>query len=57
VPSPWFSDGTFEALAQPEGRLTFAGSDIAPEGAGWIEGAIGSGVAAAERVASVLATA
>ena len=57
VPPPWFSDGTFEALVQPEGRLTFAGSDIAPEGAGWIEGAIGSGVAAAERVASVLATA
>ena len=47
VPPTWFSDGTFDALAVPEGRLAFAGSDIAPEGAGWIEGAIASGVAAA----------
>jgi hypothetical protein len=47
VPPTWFSDGTFDALAVPEGRLAFAGSDIAPEGAGWIEGAVGSGVAAA----------
>ncbi|MEX0988913.1 MAG: NAD(P)/FAD-dependent oxidoreductase [Actinomycetota bacterium] len=47
TPPTWFSDGTFEALVLPEGRLAFAGSDIAPEGAGWIEGAIGSGVDAA----------
>ncbi|MFI5055757.1 MAG: flavin monoamine oxidase family protein [Actinomycetota bacterium] len=47
VPPTWFSDGTFEALREPEGRLAFAGSDIAAEGAGWIEGAISSGVAAA----------
>ena len=47
VPPTWFSDGTFDALAVPEGRLAFAGSDIAPEGAGWIEGAVGSGVDAA----------
>jgi monoamine oxidase len=47
TPPTWFSDGTFEALAVPEGRLAFSGSDIAAEGAGWIEGAIGSGVAAA----------
>jgi monoamine oxidase len=55
VPPTWFSDGTFEALAVPERRLVFAGSDIAPEGAGWIEGAVGSGVAAAAHVHGVLA--
>jgi monoamine oxidase len=56
VPPTWFSDGTFEALAVPEGRLAFAGSDIAPEGAGWIEGAVGSGVDAAAYARSVIAT-
>jgi monoamine oxidase len=54
VPPTWFSDGTFDALAVPEGRLAFAGSDIATEGAGWIEGAVGSGVAAAAHVHGVL---
>jgi monoamine oxidase len=53
VPPTWFSDGTFEALEAPEGRLAFAGSDIA-EGAGWIEGAIASGSAAATRSNAVL---
>jgi monoamine oxidase len=47
VPPGWFSDGTFDALEASEGRLAFAGSDIASEGAGWIEGAIASGIAAA----------
>ena len=47
TPPGWFSDGTFEALATHEGRLAFAGSDIATEGAGWIEGAVASGPAAA----------
>jgi monoamine oxidase len=55
VPPTWFSDGTFEALAVPEGRLAFAGSDIATEGAGWIEGAIGSGADAAAHVQRLLA--
>jgi monoamine oxidase len=55
TPPTWFSDGTFEALAVPEGRLAFAGSDIATEGAGWIEGAIGSGVDAAAHVLGILA--
>ncbi len=50
VPPTWFSDGTFEALRAPEGRVVFAGSDIAAEGAGWIEGAIASGMAAAAEV-------
>jgi monoamine oxidase len=55
VPPGWFSDGTFDALEAPEGRLAFAGSDIASEGAGWIEGAIGSGTAAAARTLDLLA--
>ena len=54
TPPTWFSDGTFEALAVREGRLAFAGSDIAPEGAGWIEGAIGSGVQAAASLQGLL---
>jgi monoamine oxidase len=52
VPPTWFSDGTFDALAVPEGRLAFAGSDIAAEGAGWIEGAVESGRAAASHLQS-----
>jgi len=56
TPPGWFGDGTFEALEAPEGRLAFAGSDIASEGAGWIEGAIGSGRAAADRIAAQLVT-
>jgi hypothetical protein len=55
TPPTWFSDGTFEALHEHEGRLAVAGSDIAAEGAGWIEGAIGSGVAAASYVQGLLA--
>jgi monoamine oxidase len=54
VPPPWFSDGTFEQLREPEGRLLFAGSDIAGEGAGWIEGAVGSGRDAAGAAAAIL---
>src|SRR5206468_1338481 len=57
TPPGWFGDGTFEALEAPEGRLAFAGSDIASEGAGWIEGAIGSGIAAAERTNALLSSA
>jgi monoamine oxidase len=54
VPPTWFSDGTFERLREPEGRLLFAGSDVAGEGAGWIEGAVGSGREAASRAAELL---
>jgi len=56
VPPTWFSDGTFEALREPEGRVLFAGSDIAAEGAGWIEGAIASGAAAAALARSTLSS-
>jgi len=54
VPPRWFSDGTFEQLREPEGRLLFAGSDIAGEGAGWIEGVVGSGREAAAAAAALL---
>ena len=43
------------ALRAPEGRLAFATSDIATKWAGWMEGAINSGSAAAEQVAALLA--
>jgi monoamine oxidase len=55
TPPTWFSDGTFEALCEHEGRLAFAGSDIAAQGAGWIEGAVGSGVSAAAYAQGLLA--
>jgi monoamine oxidase len=54
-PPGWLGTGLLHELGAPEGRLAFAGSDIAEEGAGWIEGAIVSGTAAAERVGSLLA--
>lgn len=54
VPPTWFSDGTFEALREPQDRVAFAGSDIAAEGAGWIEGAIASGAGEAAYVRQLL---
>jgi monoamine oxidase len=45
----WFADPQ-SARASIEGRVAFAGSDIAAEGAGWIEGAVRSGSAAAADV-------
>lgn len=42
------------ALREPEGRLVFAGSDLATRWAGWIEGAIATGTTAAARVAAML---
>jgi monoamine oxidase len=53
-PPGWGSDGTAEQLAEPEGRLLFASSDIAYEGAGWIEGAVASGRAAAARATTLM---
>lgn len=53
-PVDWFTDGTFEALAEPVGRLTFAGSDVSPWEWGWIEGAIASGHAAAIATEAIL---
>ncbi len=48
------ADGTLAELERPCGRLAFATSDVSPDGAGWIEGAITSGHAAARSVEAVL---
>jgi monoamine oxidase len=53
LPPGWSS--TFPALSEHEGRLAVAGSDIARDGAGWIEGAVSSGREAAAHALSVLA--
>jgi monoamine oxidase len=53
-PVGWFTDGTFEALEWPVGRLAFAGSDVSPWEWGWIEGAVASGGKAAGAVTSIL---
>lgn len=44
------------ALRRPEGRIAFAGSDIAQGFAGWIDGAIETGVAAAQWLDRLLGT-
>ena len=56
-PVGWFTDGTFEALERPVGRLAFAGSDVSSWEWGWIEGAIASGGKAAGDVTSILGAA
>jgi monoamine oxidase len=43
-----------EEFAEPQGRVAFAGSDIAADGAGYMEGAIVSGHAAAETTTRLL---
>ena len=50
---PGWEIGDAEGQSAPEGRLAFAGGDIAPVGAGWIEGAIVSGGDAARRLLSL----
>jgi monoamine oxidase len=51
--TPYDLGAEFSAEAwAPQGRIAFASSDIAPEGAGWFEGAVRSGEAAATWVAS-----
>lgn len=54
LPPGWLTDGTFAALEGPEDRLAFAGGDIAPDGAGWIAGALSSGQRAAVTAAARL---
>jgi (S)-6-hydroxynicotine oxidase len=49
-PAGWTTNGTMDALASPEGRLAFAGGDLAIIGAGWMEGALSTGRAAAAHV-------
>ena len=57
MPPAWSTDGTFDALEGPDGRLVFAGSDVSADGAGWIEGAVASGHAASEAAARLLTVA
>ena len=55
LPPGWLTDGTFDALEGAEaGRLCFAGGDIAPDGFGWIEGALASGHRAAATLERML---
>ena len=51
-PPGWAAEIASE-LGRPQGRLAFAGSDIAIEGAGYIEGAIVSGRHAAAAIATL----
>lgn len=49
--TPFDMAGHFSSEAwEPQGRIAFASSDIAPEEAGWFEGAVRSGEAAADWV-------
>jgi monoamine oxidase len=50
APPPGWESGDADGQRAPEGRLAFAGGDIASVGAGWIEGAIVSGGDAARTV-------
>lgn len=50
APPPGWETGDAGAQVAPEGRLAFAGGDIAVFGAGWIEGAVVSGHDAARAV-------
>jgi len=52
---PGWAAGVVEELARPEGLLRFAGGDVTIEGGGYIEGAIGSGQAAAVALAATIA--
>jgi monoamine oxidase len=49
-PAGWTTNGTMDALTWPEGRLAFAGGDLATVGSGWMEGALSTGRAAARHV-------
>jgi hypothetical protein len=53
-PPGWSTQGVLERLAARQGRILIAGSDVAPEFAGWIAGAIASGTSAAADVLGVL---
>ena len=54
---PGWASGITEVLDKPFGRLAFAGSDLAMDGGGYIEGAITSGRDAAVVASSLLRTA
>ncbi|MEU4499299.1 NAD(P)/FAD-dependent oxidoreductase [Streptomyces sp. NPDC023998] len=45
--------GSYRTIQQPQGRIAFAGSDIANGWSGYIDGAIESGITAAKHVAAL----
>jgi monoamine oxidase len=47
VPPPGVLSGSHSALGRPEGRLSFAGADVAIRWIGWIDGALETGARAA----------
>jgi monoamine oxidase len=54
APVGWATRGIIERLAEPHGRVVFAGSDVALDHPGWIAGAIASGHAQARAVHALL---
>jgi len=56
APAPGWRGIDRDELARPLGRIAFATSDIAPTGAGWIEGAVASGHEAATVLSFLPAT-
>jgi monoamine oxidase len=54
TPRPGWDTRGGEPLTTPEGRLAFATSDVAPSGAGWIEGAVVAGHLAARDALGML---
>jgi monoamine oxidase len=53
---PGWSTGLIDDLERPQGRLSFCGSDLSRESAGWIEGAVSSAHRAAATAGSMLAS-
>jgi monoamine oxidase len=53
-PPGWSTDGVLSKLSAPQGRVVMAGSDVAPQFAGWIAGAIASGATAATTALDLL---
>lgn len=47
VPPPGVLSTSHSALGRPEGRLSFAGADVAIRWIGWIDGALETGARAA----------
>lgn len=54
APVGWATRGVLDRLAEPHGRIMFAGSDVAPEHAGWMAGAVASGQARARAAHELL---
>jgi monoamine oxidase len=55
APVGWHAAGARTLVGEPHGRVLMAGSDVAPEHAGWIAGAIASGRSVAAELTGLLA--